>query len=515
MQNSAYCEHLSFNGATFFTAVLLPESNGRFPTVVCRSPYVSNVTNVPEGELLDAYLRQYSDWLGRGYAVVFQHCRGQGKSSGAFVPYVHEREDGLELRRWIREQAFYNGELFLYGASYTASLHYSTAPFESDVKGAVFEVQDSERYRLWYRNGQMRKGHANWHFSLYKPKCELEKKFNIGSFSELPLKGLSKRALGECADDFELMLEAESPNNPFWSTRFGGAEARDATDSADFPILLTTGYNDFYIGGMFRMWNEMDVITQSKSAMLVSPYDHGDGYDKEKGLCFACGKRKEKFGNSYIVDWFDNVRKATPLPFEKGVITYYRTFEDRWQSDFYATATNDIKLALGSGTASFTYDPTDPPAFEAEGSLQKEACLRPDVISIYTEPFDRELFVKGRISAKLKVSSSAPDTSFYINLSIKKPFGEYILRHDITSLCYQLGDYEKDSEAELDFLFDEHAFLIEKGDRLKICISSTDDNTYVAHTNEKGDYYTQTECRTALNTVYLSDSYIVLPIEIQ
>lgn len=42
------------------------------------------------------------------------------------------------------------------------------APFENDIKGAVFEVQDSERYRLWYRNGQMRKGHANWHFSLYK-----------------------------------------------------------------------------------------------------------------------------------------------------------------------------------------------------------------------------------------------------------------------------------------------------------------------------------------------------------
>ena len=86
------------------------------------------------------------------------------------MPYINEREDGLAFREWIRKQPFYNGEMFLMGASYTSSLHYATAPFEKDIKGAAFSVQDSERYRLWYRNGQMRKGHANWHFGLYKEK---------------------------------------------------------------------------------------------------------------------------------------------------------------------------------------------------------------------------------------------------------------------------------------------------------------------------------------------------------
>ncbi len=76
--------------------------------------------------------------------MVFQHCRGQGKSSGEFIPYIHEREDGLALREKIREESFYNGEIYLIGESYTASLHYSTAPFEEDIKGAVFDVQDSE-----------------------------------------------------------------------------------------------------------------------------------------------------------------------------------------------------------------------------------------------------------------------------------------------------------------------------------------------------------------------------------
>ena len=163
--------YLRHGDEDFFTVVLLPERNGKFPTVVCRSPYVKNTVDMAEDEIAREYYAKMSRWLDRGYAVLFQHCRGQGKSTGAFVPYVCEREDGLAFREWIRSQPFYNGEMFLLGYSYSSSLQYATAPFEKDVKGAVLEAQDCERYRLWYRNGQMRKGHANWHFGLYKDKC--------------------------------------------------------------------------------------------------------------------------------------------------------------------------------------------------------------------------------------------------------------------------------------------------------------------------------------------------------
>ena len=124
----------------------------------------------------------------------------------------------------------------------------------------------------------MRKGHANWHFELYKDKCGLNKKISMESFSELPVKGLSKSVLGETAHDFEQMLEASSPSHKFWSTRFGGSDTKDAIANIDFPILLTTGYNDFYVGGIFKMWQKMSEQAKKKSALLVSPYNHGDGY---------------------------------------------------------------------------------------------------------------------------------------------------------------------------------------------------------------------------------------------
>lgn len=514
MEYVAYYQYLPVDGEKLFTVVLLPSVTGSFPVALWRSPYVAHTSDLTEEELVKRCLQSYLRWLERGYAVVFQHCRGQGKSTGAFVPYVHEREDGLALRSWIREQPFYNGELFLLGGSYTASLHYATAPFEPDIKGAVFEVQDSERYRLWYRNGQMRRGHANWHFGLYKPKCVLKREFSMRSFAELPLRGLSERAFGERAEDFEQMLEAEHPTNEFWQTRFGGADARDATTHANIPLLLTTGYNDFYLGGMFAMWRDMDENTKRQSAMLVSPYDHGDGYDKAKGLCFPQGKRKEQFGAEYAIDWLDHIRIGTPIPFEKGMITYYRTFEERWQSDFYQTATAELTLPLGIEERSLVYDPLSPPCFSAEGSLRTEETSRPDVLTVYTPPLEQDIFVKGKMRARLTVSSNAEDTSFYMNISIKKPACEYLIRHDVTSLCYQLGDYEENTVVTLEFCFDEHAFLLNKGDSLRIDIAATDANVYVPHTNQKGAYSIQTEAKIAVNTVYLEASQLILPIEI-
>jgi hypothetical protein len=118
------------------------------------------------------------------------------------------------------------------------------------------------------------------------------------------------------------------------------------------------------------------------------------------------------------------------------------------------------------------------------------------------------------MKAVLTVSSTASDTSFYMRLSIKKAEYTYVLRHDITSLCYQLGSYVPDSKVKLNFEFDEYAFLIKKGECLQIDIASTDDNTYVCHTNRKGEYHLQTGTDKAKNTVYLDESRLILPAEV-
>ena len=117
------------------------------------------------------------------------------------------------------------------------------------------------------------------------------------------------------------------------------------------------------------------------------------------------------------------------------------------------------------------------------------------------------------MSAKLSVKSDCEDTCFYIRVSIEKENGDYGLRDDITSLCYQLGEYIPDAVVTLDFDFDEHAFVIRKGERLRVDISSADNEHYVRHTNQKGLYSEQTTAKIAHNTVYLQKSFLTLPVE--
>ena len=91
--------------------------------------------------------------------------------------------------------------------------------------------------------------------------------------------------------------------------------------------------------------------------------------------------------------------------------------------------------------------------------------------------------------------------------------GDYALRHDITSLIYQKGNYIKNSKVVLDFVFDEYAFKIKKGQTLRIDIAPTDKNTYVCHSNVKGDYSLVENYKTANNKVFLEESCLILPVE--
>ena len=513
MNPHVYYEYYNFNGADFFTLTLRPDKVGKFPIVVVRSPYVQYAQDKSEEELAENFKNQNIRWIENNYAVVFQHCRGMGKSSGDFVPYIYEREDGLALRNWIRKQDFYNGQIFLLGGSYTASLHYSTSPFEEDIKGAVFNVQDSERYRLWYRNGSMRRGHANWHFDLYKTKSNLKKTHTIESFSEFPIENLSERVLGERAEDFEQMLCAPHKDNPFWSTRFGGSEAKDALSSVKIPVLLTTGYNDFYVGGMFKMWNKMEKDSKEKCAMIVSPYNHGDSYNKDNGMHFEGGTVVEQLGADYDIRWFNSILNKKEPFVKTGKISYYRTFENKWGEDFYFGKLSELVVSLGNEEKTLVYDPKNPPSFNPEGTFMREIEERNDVISVYTQPIDKDVFVRGQMKMKLAVSSDCEDTSFYAMIGIQTERGYYSLRHDITSLLYQKSEYTKNQKVVLNFEFDEYAFALKKGQKLRIDIAPTDKNTYVCHTNIKGDYRSEDNCKIANNKVFLGESFLTLPIE--
>lgn len=514
-----FFEYLTVNCANLFTVVCLPQNSGTYPTVIIRHPYVDAYENISEEKICESMLKQFEIWLENGYAVVFQHCRGTGKSTGDCIPYINEREDGLFLQDWIRKQSFYNGELYFSGRSYTSSVHLVTAPFADDIKGAVLQVQDCERYNCNYRNGFYKMGlHGGWYVKMYKKKSIRNKPYTDECYHMLPLSDFSQTVFGERADDFDEILKHPDKNDAFWRTRYGGGEAHNALKHANIPILLVTGFYDIYTGGIFDMWNSLDDETKSKSALAVHPFGHscnGEG----QPINFENGNINKEFEN-FAVKWFDAVRGKGRAPFETGKVTYYKLFDNKWCCDTFDAAERYQKIALGKETVSYVYDPQTPATFNGGLSAnfggnawQDKPNLRSDIITVYTPEFTEDTFVKGKIRAGLAVKSDCEDTCFYMRISLCKAEGDYGMRDDINQISNFCDAYTPNTELQMDFSFDEHAFVIKKGEKLRIDISSSAFPWYVRHTNNKGLFSEQTTVKTANNSVILEKSYIEIPVE--
>ena len=148
------------DGVRLYTRYTVPRGAKKCPIVYIRTPYEKShngeAHHVEGGGANSPYAK-------RGYAVLTQHCRGRGDSEGECIPY-REREDGLATLAFIRSLPFYNGEIYVMGGSYLATVHLSyLADAPNDIKGACLQVQTDRMYYRNYVNGcNYKLNNAGW-----------------------------------------------------------------------------------------------------------------------------------------------------------------------------------------------------------------------------------------------------------------------------------------------------------------------------------------------------------------
>ncbi len=136
--------------------------------------------------------------------------------------------------------------------------------------------------------------------------------------------------------------------------------------------------------------------------------------------------------------------------------------------------------------------------------------FRDDVVSFVLPPIGERLDVRGRMRASLAVKSDCEDTCFYARVSVAKPDGRWLLlRDDITSLSANGGDYAPGAERRVELCFADHAFRLEKGDRLRVDVASAN-SQFAPHGNVKGLQSQVREPKVAHNAVNAAASSLVL-----
>ena len=109
------------DGVNLSADIYLPQAEGRFPTVLIRTPYDNNIP---------AMIEKGRRLANAGYVCVIQDCRGRWDSEGTYYPF-HEGQDGYDTQEWIGRQPWSNGKIGMAGGSYLGLVQWQSAPYRS------------------------------------------------------------------------------------------------------------------------------------------------------------------------------------------------------------------------------------------------------------------------------------------------------------------------------------------------------------------------------------------------
>ncbi len=505
------------DGTGLFTRIIKPVTeNNKFPTVFMRTPYDNNVAAD------DAVYTVYENdaFIKRGFAVVLQHCRGRGGSDGKCVPYSDkERSDGAESFEKIRSLDHYDGEIYLYGGSYTASvLMMISDHYKNDVKGVCFAFQTESMYHRNFFNGMNRSysGFTWWlsMISRHLPKISSDEEIYVR-----PYKDIMRRAVGCDVKEFTDTLVNDRYND-FWRK-----DPRIAlTDNLNVPVLLIGGWYDYYCYGMCKMWEKLKEDVREKSCFIMGPWGHGTHVPTDTDYVFPSGVIEEDIAPR----WFDFIRNGELSDFGKwktGLFNYYSVGEDKWHTAATPYGTAETLKFFLSGKDKLTTQ--DPVRYENGFVYDPEAPIKrdkydyifkafkkgeyKDVLSFESLPFGEDVSFFGAAEVYLEVASDCDDTAFFARLYMVENGEAYNIADAISTILYFNGQYLRNERCEIKIYTQPVGFTIKKGCALRIDVSSGSD-CFVPHANTAEHFAYEDKPRKAYNRVFSGNSYVSLPL---
>jgi putative CocE/NonD family hydrolase len=285
------------DGVRLATDVYLPieseRTTTRLPVVLERTPYDKTAPSRSERTPTNARPLGRSAvaefFVNRGYAVVYQDCRGRYKSEGEFVKYLSDGNDGYDTCAWIIRQPWSSGRIATMGLSYAA--HTQGALASAGAPGVAAMFLDSGGFANAFQGGIRQGGafelkQATWALNSAKESADIQRDSNKrAALDTVDIKAWFRRMPWRRGDspvtlapEYEAYLFEQWEHGAFddyWKQL--GIYAEGFYDRfVDAPMVHMSSWYDAYARTATDNYVGLSKRKRGPVRLIMGPWTHGD-----------------------------------------------------------------------------------------------------------------------------------------------------------------------------------------------------------------------------------------------
>jgi putative CocE/NonD family hydrolase len=574
------------DGVRLNTFVFLPDDGkSRWPVILHRTPYGIAAGNAPnkfdpayawlpsaEEPMRGSILRGWKAIVARGYAVVYQDCRGRHGSEGEDRVYADDASDGYDTLEWIAGQSWTNQMVGMSGSSAGATTtfaaastrHPSLRAFFAQAGGSsiyddvVYEGGGIEMERLWLWVAKNIPGLSASHRAAAMERAgltaaELDRAAMSAAerYNRLDAATRSTPPFVDSPDWMRLPL-TRYPDFAVWQPFLDEIISHPGPDAfrarhnfrrtIDIPGFHVTSWFDIFLTSVIAAFQDIQSRTGTQK-LWVGPNDHyfvyADNF-RSRDPYFEWFGHWLKGERSALIDepavyyspqaWVDDRAAYKPADW---------IHAERWPPPgtsprrSYLCGDGSLADAPAGEPRNYRYDPRSPIPSRGGRNMLIESGSR-DQRSVQSLPgygliyrsgrLDADITIAGNVRVTLSVESDCPDTDFVSKLIEVLPDGRTMLLMDgTTRALYRNHGSEPQPLApgciyaiKIDLGDIHHTFR--SGSRIEVDVSSSNFPRRARNTNSGNPVLAddcETDIRVASNTVHHASpnlSFVELPI---
>lgn len=523
------------DGTLLATDFYRPDTEVPVATILQRTPYDKSV----------ATFYNFTLEIGRvveaGYAVVVQDVRGRFLSEGEFEPFADEGADGADTVAWIKRQAWSNGRVGMFGASYYGLTQWLAVEAGAAVDAIAPGLSSPSVRDGWaYQGGGFQLGFTlNWAASVLAP-AEILRRVAAGAGDMADLGELvafvddDRTAYGQTPLDGSELISRVAPYYGDWlhhpePDAYWDRVAPATASPTTVPTLSIGGWYDIFLKGTIAGHAAASSGSEC-SRLVIGPWAHANMTGQYPQRNFGFGSHYQALDPTGMhLRMFDehlrgaeHAKDAPVLIFVMGAdewrelpswppsdVEYRALYLGRGEEGIRAPRAGrlcaDVDMAT-PGAVVYRYDPADPvPTLGGATFLpgllvsansgpwdQQPLDARDDILTFTSDPLDADLEVIGPVQMVLHVSSDAPDTDFTAKLMDVDAAGAAVILADgLVRMRYRDGVGIARSmvagrvyEVRIDLVATANRFR--RGHRIRVDVSSSNFPKYDRNLNTGG-----------------------------